>query len=484
MLIKLLNHTAMKTENDWRTEQLGFLMNLGLFKVENGLPIGCELAASLKSAFFGALDLNLSKLEDLQAILSHLVTELHSKLTFDNLETILRNPLTATLQQFNEPKLATEALNELFVCYDKTKRHRKNSDNPDEICNDPEEGGNDPLWIEVNPKNEDNPLSRKNEESDDDMDDEKDNALEEDGSQSEEEGLDEKMKLRMNPLTKNFVWPYISNGYQTDEESVDMDDMSDTEGENLNKALADAFIQFKPNLGRRKKQSKDQEQLMHFRVRVLDLIEIYLDSTPSMVISLEIMLPLLQAIEYSVRDEHQKPLNDRLKACLKKLSMLKKFTDTNDVNDKVFKWTFEKFTGERLLCIHHTLLEFVIGRRNSQKKRKHSVLAVIEDELHNYFYRRDCLTPYVLFKNILQLSWDGILNIVPLLFKYIFSGDIKPFKKNQAAELLKIFYTNQRYIGKNTDMIIEKLSEHHGSFFTKCNPPFQGPLRKSQPENN
>ncbi|KAJ8958482.1 hypothetical protein NQ318_002275 [Aromia moschata] len=311
-----------------------------------------ELCRVLLSAFFGALDLKMSKLEDLQIVLSLLVKDLDSKITANNLETVLRNPITADvyhiwqktvavitkiekkkkknglksvfltlfihigLQLFNDPKLASESLNELFVCYEKTRKGRKNSDNLSETnANIEENDDNDPLWIEVvtdlflnllshnyhllrslikcvfphlcqymtsttiqqilsaiDPKNEDNLLSKYSGEiSDDEMGEEDDNPAEIEENDSESDDDDEEPEDKVDESVNDKLRMALhqvlsSNGYQSDEESLDIDQLSDTEGEKLNKALADAFLQFKPNLGRSKKQSKDQEQLMHFRL--------------------------------------------------------------------------------------------------------------------------------------------------------------------------------------------------------------------------
>ncbi|KAJ8917318.1 hypothetical protein NQ315_002339 [Exocentrus adspersus] len=558
LLVKLLNHAAVKSENEWKTQRLVFLMNLSLFKAVNGgVNIGSELAGSLKAAFYAALDLKLSKLEDLQTILSSLVKELNSKLTPDNLELLLRSPiekehftiwLEATevvakiekkkkrsglksvfltlflhmaLQLFNDAKLASDSLQELFLCYGRTRKNHEDDSN------------SDPAWIEVvtdlflnllshnyhllrslirnvfphlcpymtpstihqilsviDPRNEVNPLSTREEDSassEESGDDESDEESESEDEEMGDESVNDKLRMA---LHKALI---SNNGYQTDEESVDLDQLGEEEGEKLDQALAEAFKQYRPNHGKRKKQSKDQETLTHFRVRVLDLVEIYLDSTPSMLLTLEVMLPLLQAVEFSIRDEHQKPLLDRLRSCLKKLSSLKKFSDTNGVDEAVLgtllKSLLEKGTKNSLIvqdmgvqisdcCVFVIRCSDILMslETTSKKERKHlrnAIAGILSEELQNYFHKRDCLTPYVLFKNCIQLTWDGILDLVPLLLSYVFSEEVKPFKKNQALELLKLFYSNHRYLDIKPVKIAETLVEHHRSFFKNVNDFFK-----------
>ncbi|XP_057669059.1 myb-binding protein 1A-like protein [Diorhabda carinulata] len=561
LLIKLLNHKNMKEENEWKIQQLIFIMELGLLK-ENNIQIGTELSASLKAAFFGALDLKLSKLEELHNILSHIVLHLNSKLSPENLESILRTPITSeefaiwektvaiikkiekkrkkrglksvfltlflhlALLLFNDPKLASDALNELFVCYEKTRKNRNDSvlseDQSTEVDDNEEM-----MWIEVvtdlflnflsqnshllrniinlvfpylceymtpstiqqlvsvlDPENE-NPLSKGNavsdEEDSDSSDEESEKEDDEDDDDSEDDIEDQsthdKLRMALHQVLN-------SNGYKSDEESIDIDEMSETEGEKLDKALAGAFKQFRPNHGKSNKQNEEQRSLTHFRIRVLDLIDKYLDSTPSMMLSLEIMLPLLKTVEFCVRDEHQSPLLNRLKTSIKKLSSLKKFSDTDLVNETVLgdllKSLLEKGTKNTWIvqdmreqisdcCIFVIKCSDLLANSEStpkkvRKRLKNSINELISNEFDTYFNKRECITPYLVFKNLVKISWSGNITLMPLILKYIFDENVKMFKKVQATELALLFYTNQRYLSVDTESIRESLNESHAAF--------------------
>ncbi|XP_050302470.1 myb-binding protein 1A-like protein [Anthonomus grandis grandis] len=576
LLIKLLGFPAMKQENDWRVEQLTFLLSVSLLRERSGMNVGRELADSLKSAFFGALNLKLSKLEDVHQVLFKLVQRLDSKLNPENLNDILRTPISSetfqlwkktmqkvekiekkkkksgvtsvfltlflhmSLQLFNEVKLATESLNELFSCYDRVKKDKKLKHTLDNttLDNTLAESENDPHWIEVvtdlflnllshnssllrsiinsvfphlcgfmtsatihqilnvlDPKTDENPLSKddgsssesENEHSDSESENESEEDVDDEGEEEEEDDEDEEdvSDETANDKLRMALHQALSNGAtQSDDESIDLDQMSDTEGEKLDKALADAFRQFKPNHGKRKKQTKDQETLTHFRVRVLDLIEIYLDSTPSMLLSLEIMLPLLQAVEFSIRDEHQKPLNDRLKHILKKLLGLKKYSDVEGVTDstlvELLKSLLDKGSKNALIvqemgeqiadcCIFVVKCSEILRNHEGtpakvKKHLKSHILEVISGEIHQFFTKRECLTPYVLLKNLMQLTWEGNIGLAMVLLDFMFSSEIRKYKKNQVAELLKIFYSNQRFFSQMKTKINSKMSEAHTQF--------------------
>lgn len=104
------------------------------------------------------------------------------------------------------------------------------------------------------------------------------------------------------------------------QESVDIDDMDEEEGRRLDKALSEAFSMLKgPKTNRKsKKQLKDDRILMHFRIRAIDLLEIYLKSEhvgteASLSSYIDIMLVLFSLLEFCIRDLHQKPLENRVR---------------------------------------------------------------------------------------------------------------------------------------------------------------------------
>lgn len=104
------------------------------------------------------------------------------------------------------------------------------------------------------------------------------------------------------------------------QESVDIDDMDEEEGKRLNKALSEAFRMLKGSKTnkRSKKQLNDDRILMHFRIRAIDLLEIYLKSEhvgteASLSTYIDIMLVLFSLLEFCIRDLHQKPLENRVR---------------------------------------------------------------------------------------------------------------------------------------------------------------------------
>lgn len=278
------------------------------------------------------------------------------------------------------------------------------------------------------------------------------------------------------------------NGNVSDQESVDLDDMSDSEADRLDEVLGKVFKEYKPNLGRKKKQSKEEEALTHFRVRVLDLIEIFLESEPSMYLTLVVMLPLLQILEFSIREKHQKPLHDRVSNLLKKLSNLKKFSSVDEVDEVVLKELLssilEKGTRTQniiqemdgaiseccLFCLKCSQI-LVSGDlpKKAKKSLRKSVIEIFQEAFRMFFSKRESSVPYALLKGVLQNNWTGNIELSDSLCEVAFDSDVRIFKRCQALVLLKLFLSNNRLLVslKDDDKSMSKLTATLKQFVVK-----------------
>jgi len=146
-------------------------------------------------------------------------------------------------------------------------------------------------------------------------------------NEDEDETMTDKLRMALHQALGDAAM-------QTDDEDIDVDQIGEEEGKRLDESLAAAFKIFRENQqARSKKQGKTSQVLMHFRARVIDLLHIYLDVCPSMAVTLDMIVPLFTLLEFCIKDPHQEPLIHRIRACLKKLSTVKKFKDTTNVDD-------------------------------------------------------------------------------------------------------------------------------------------------------
>lgn len=146
---------------------------------------------------------------------------------------------------------------------------------------------------------------------------------------------------------------------QTDDEDIDVDQIDEEEGKRLDESLAAAFKILRENRqARSKKQEKTSEALTHFRIRVIDLLNIYLGSSPSMAVALDMIVPLFALLEFCIKDPHQQPLKHRVQTCLKKLSMIKKFEDTTGVDNTLLMTVLKVIFFYLYICNNFSYLYF------------------------------------------------------------------------------------------------------------------------------
>ncbi|KMQ94074.1 myb-binding protein 1a, partial [Lasius niger] len=171
--------------------------------------------------------------------------------------------------------------------------------------------------------NEEEEEQEEKEEDDDNDDDEDDDNDDDD----DDETVTDKLRMAVRQALGDAAT-------QTDNEDIDVDEIDEEEGKRLDESLAAAFKLLRENRQvRSKKQEKTSEALTHFRIRVIDLLNIYLGTCPSMAVALDMIVPLFALLEFCIKDPHQQPLKHRVQTCLKKLSTIKKFEDTTGVDD-------------------------------------------------------------------------------------------------------------------------------------------------------
>ncbi|XP_034946245.1 myb-binding protein 1A [Chelonus insularis] len=557
MLIKLLDHSAMTAEYNWKLNQLIFLFKLGFCEIDG---IDSNLAVTFEGCLYNALDHKRMKLEDLKKILNELISHLNDMLFINKSET-LRKPLNKSSTEawekmisfisktdhnnknkeiviifqitalimglfiFSDPEMAISVINEVHSCFERfnnkkslkgTKKQKepkwvdviidlflsllsKNShllrsliqcvfphicsmltataihhilevldpsneqdllisedQQNDNLSNSESDSDDEDHKNKVNKKtkskkheNEDNTEDEEdedeNEDADDDDDEDDDDDDDEMSEDNEDETLNEKLRIAVSQALGDTA-------FQNEEEDIDIDEIDEEEGKRLDESLAAAFRMLRDNRpSNRRKQSKTAETLMNFRTRVIDLLEIYLDSGPSMALALDMLTPLFASLEFCIKDHHQKPLESRIRSCIKKLSSMKKFKDTDGVDEKLltdlFKLLIEK--GEKSTSVCHEMADkvaecctFLIRCAQHVNVPSETFSNSLAKHLTAFFKERDCIISVSLFKSILQLNWEGNWKFILSLIDYAFDRSIRPFRRGQAIDLLITFYRN------------------------------------------
>nr|CAD7597551.1 unnamed protein product [Timema genevievae] len=255
----------------------------------------------------------------------------------------------------------------------------------------------------------------------------------------------------------------------TDTESLDLDDMDPEEGQRINKELAQAFKKYKSATNNRKSKKfpRKDKALSHFRVRVLDLIEIYISSEPSLESCLDLVMPLFHLLEYCIPNIHQKPLESRVRTCISKLTGLKKFEVGKVTQEQLAELASKLLSkGERTSLVFFDMNSKIaecccflvkaskhiptpvivppIQWKMMEKIEVPPLTDVLRNALLDYFQNRGTLLQLELFQKLVQQMWDGNWIIATLLAYFANAPKIRPYKQYQAMELLKIFFKENR----------------------------------------
>lgn len=328
----------------------------------------------------------------------------------------------------------------------------------------------------VDCSSEGNPLSVRSESaqedeasSSEDEDQAENSESPEEESEEGEEEEDEMEEDTVSDRVRAAVRDALGEAAEvTDTESVDVDDITEEQGQKLDQALSQAFSVLRKGSNSKgnltKKQSRDIKDLVHFRVRVMDLIDAYMHSEQSLYLVCCMIPPLFHALEACLKDATQKPLEARLRACFRKLSTVKKFANLEDVGDSdtipsLVQSLIEK--GDRTaavfldisneVCIVSSFLvkcSQLVSDPDSTLQAQ--ISSTYGTALNNFLYKRDCLLPPMFFSMVLKSMWTGNFVLWPHLATAAFESDtVRPFRKSQALTLLREFVSNEKLLSQH-----------------------------------
>lgn len=446
---------------------------------------------------------------------------------------------------FSEPvhvKIARSSIKELKSCYEHYKKGKKKQSK----AKKEEDLSSDPEWIEVlvevllsilsaessvlrsvvqcvfrllweyltpsavgqivsvlDPENESNPLTQDDSESENEDDN---NGAQENGKESDEESEEEEEvsesdddddeeaeddddeEMRTPEQLRLAVQKALgSAALESDAESVDADMIDEEEGKKLDDALAEAFKQFHQSKGKKsKKDRKDKKALSDFRIRVLDLIDIYLEKDPSMDICLGMIAPLTRCLEFCIQDSQFSELENRVRKTIKNLTKIRKFSSVDDIDINILcdhlKSVIEKDARSHFLfqalgdviTFFATFIincsEKIVSKKSNKATKSSKVMSplteILNESLQNYFQNRNCMLPIIFFHNVLQTDWDGSYALVPTIIQNVFNKNVRLFRRNEGLELISGFYRSLKRSKPTSDKLIKQLISLETEFET------------------
>merc|ERR1719458_2291792 len=247
---------------------------------------------------------------------------------------------------------------------------------------------------------------------------------------------------------------------EEEEDELDMDDIPEEDMRELDKKLAEAF---KAIGGRKDRLTKKKEAMaalaeMHFKLRVLDLVELYLTNKPQPGLLCQVVPALLDALDRAVRAEANSVLVSRLVAVMGKVANLPgklSKEEVEEVGDQLVGVVEELFSragsgsvvvatlGKTYSRLSTALLR--IGELGGLGERMEKVyLKALEDFLHN----KTCVLPSETFGLAMAHNWPGCWTIASQLGKEALKPSLRQFRRVSVLSLLSSVLGNKRLIAE------------------------------------
>jgi len=321
-------------------------------------------------------------------------------------------------------------------------------------------------------------------------------ADDEEESDSENDSDDEEKEVSINEgFAKKVSSALGGHDDVSDEESdIDMDLIPDEDMAKLDQKLADAF----KSLGGRDEAAKKKARMsalakVHFKLRVLDVIEIYLSHQPKPEFLATIISSLLSSLEVSVRDPSQGQLTKRLLIVFSKLTSISVkdisaeiALEALDVLDQLFSLgssgsilmtTVTKILPK--LCSF--LLKFgEVGPKSVDFEQRYI------SALDKYLVEPKCVLPMDVFSLAMSRNWVGCWSIAFKLAEASFDPSVRMFRRVSTLSLLVDFLRRKHLIIDSKEEL-NKLSSVLMPSLIKQIESFENGIAKMKPkfvENN
>lgn len=278
-----------------------------------------------------------------------------------------------------------------------------------------------------------------------------------------------------------------------------MDDISEEDMKKMDEALANVFRQLsrKKGQGLKKKERKDKLAVVHFKIRVLDLINVYLSHQPS----LEHILIIINFVRDTLerifgKNKDNKPFENRLIATLKKITNLKKtqkYRIDEDFDGDSIVETLKSFTSMAnnsspimtslnnpqpifsQVCSLLVKSSLTLGDKSLNRKVNQVFEEAMDDFFQKglvikllismriylitiYFTSSQCMLPVTFFLQPMLTNWKGSWQLMNKLCKYTFDQKIRQFRRNQGATLLATLFKNANLLSDPPKDISDKVN--------------------------
>ncbi|KAL7640385.1 UNVERIFIED_CONTAM: hypothetical protein RMT77_008658 [Armadillidium vulgare] len=274
---------------------------------------------------------------------------------------------------------------------------------------------------------------------------------ESEGDEDEEKGDDED-KIGMINLKKE-----MQQVVGLPMESVELDSVPEEELENLDKKLGSLISKYVTLSNKRKKKikfSKDETALMCFRTRVCDLLEILVKEAPSLDHILQVIKPILMAINNALEEKLQIHFLKKLRSLIVEVSQVKKFGKPSSVSPEELAtylndiFAMAKEFSNLMKAEINFCCTFLVRSQQylntANKKESNVVMKAYADYLEKAFSE----TSSEIYDGPIHLETVSLEMVLKVLSIVIFKKNTRPFNKKKGLEMLKEILNNENAVNK------------------------------------
>merc|ERR1712025_225788 len=229
--------------------------------------------------------------------------------------------------------------------------------------------------------------------------------------------------------------------------------------------------------GRKDKRAKKKAELhkvanMHFKLRALELIDIYLNHSPNPELIPSCVTSLVQALDISIKAGASKePLVKRLKATIGKICTLKFKSEDHKLAKEVGTSVLETLGGLMELANTGSVIVTHLGptypRLTSALMRLTQLwpdlcpdlLAVYEAGLESWLTKSTCLLPTAVFSLATGHHWSGCLSLASRISEAAFSKEVRQYRRVGALSVLAGIVNNKVFRQEHSDEIQRLLKD-------------------------
>ncbi|KAF0301333.1 Myb-binding protein 1A [Amphibalanus amphitrite] len=291
-------------------------------------------------------------------------------------------------------------------------------------------------------------------------DGEDEDEWEDESSGAEEEGEDAAEDTDQLETMRAQVKAALGGDSEDDAVSVDLDDVPEEHLAKVDEALGAAFRAMRKDKRMKGANRPTDEQLamMHFRIRVLDLVDVYVRACPRSAAALGLLSPMVSLLSSCATDSHQAPLLGRLRACLKRLTAAGgRLPERHGLTQTLLAELLQDVlaSGARLPAFSLELggllaaaVRLLVRTSAQLGGDQTEVISALSTALDAFFTDRECVYPARTFGQLLALpGWPRGWTLVTPLLDAAFSERVRPYRRTQAFQLVTTAAKNRAMVG-------------------------------------